>query len=149
MGRFELVQQIAAQNPHLVVGDVANIVDAVIEVVGGQGVEADAEGALTDAKNGVGKVVDPSDEDARALRRLEAILAQEPDLLERSIDHIDQTLVRDIFELMFRSVERSAATLGDIVQENGRFQREFDERSRDINALQRDIDAGLQRLVAG
>jgi hypothetical protein len=145
MGRHELVHKIAAQRPHLDRRDVEAIVETVIEAL--------KDGKLEDVGFDAGLSQRPattegdhrqSDEMARLLD----LISQLPDeALDQPMEAADTELVRSVFEAVFESVARSADMLDEGVDENRRYRDEFERRSREIDALQRDIDARLQRLV--
>lgn len=145
MGRHELVQRIAAQSPHLDPRDVEAIVEAVVDALDGGEEEEGGFDALLD-RSPVSTEDDDSHSDA--MTRFLGLISQVPEeVLDRPVDEVDPRLVRSVIEAVFDSVARSADMLDETVRENRRYRDDFARRSREIEALQRDIDARLQRLV--
>jgi hypothetical protein len=145
MGRMELVQKIVEQNPHVGRTDVETIVNTLMDELSTLSKSDEVPGEGRDGA--LWQDGSPPDLEL-LLARLEALIAERPELADQSIDFLPPELVRAIFDAAFDSLGKSAAMLQESVRESEQFHQEFARRSAEIRALQADIDARLASLVA-
>jgi hypothetical protein len=145
MGRMELVQKIVAENPHLAPGEVDAIVATVIaEMAERPQPERDSLNQNDDDIHVEG--LDPEDA-AKAMQFLRRASNLSDAAFEDSLNSLNQDDVRAVFETMFASIQQTAATMKQMGRDSERFHEEFVQRAGEIDALQADIDARLERLV--
>ena len=149
MGRVELVEKIVGEHPHLVRHEVEAIVDTVVAEMSDWPVRSRDPLTTEDTRATLSQVpgLDPVDAEKAALFIEMAASASEEEL-HQSLDALDQDMVRSVFETMFASVAHAATTMERMVSDNERIRQEFARRAVEINALQADIDARLEGLVA-
>jgi hypothetical protein len=148
MGRVELVQKIVAQNPHLGRSDVEAIVDTVIQEISPEqsaGPDENSTIGFDDTKWDDTNI--PTDPE-KLLAHLETLMAERPELADRSLDFLPPALVQAVFEMAFDSLAKSAGTMEQTVRDSERFHAEFARRSVEIEALRADIDTRLEKLTA-
>ena len=149
MGRMELVQKIAAENPHLVQSDVETIVNRTIqEIIGPASArpgDSVTQFAPLAAEPGASIAEQPSKDVLRRFLDFASTMSDKE--LDRSIDFLDPEVVQQVFEAAFDSLAWSAETLEAISRENRRFHDEFTSRSKEIEALNARNDARLRHLL--